>query len=179
MEAPPTSRLRQAGLAALVAGFAHLAQGAFLLWEPRQSHWTDSDYVAYLLFSLGIVAALVAVVLLTLYWRRGLRAGGRAGALVAVVGLTLLAVTAVARMLAAREVGDVFFLLGFLAIIVGYLMLGIGVARAHLLRIWEALLPALGVICALAAQDAHGAGIWLGAAWLMFGTRLLRHASEH
>jgi hypothetical protein len=81
-------------------------------------------------------------------------------------------------MLAAREVGDVFFLLGFLAIVVGYLMLGIGVARAHLLRIWEALLPGLGVICALAAQDAHGAGIWLGAAWLVFGTRLLRHAQS-
>jgi len=57
-------------------------------------------------------------------------------------------------------------------------MIGTGFARAHLLQTWEALLPLFGVIGALVLQDAHGAGIWLGAAWLLFGTRLIRR-SEH
>lgn len=56
--------LREAGLAVMVACVGHVAQDAFLLWQPRQSHWTDSDYVAYLLFAVGVVAALVVVVLL-------------------------------------------------------------------------------------------------------------------
>jgi hypothetical protein len=172
-------RLREAGLAALVAGGAHIAQGAFLLWQPRQSHWTDSDYVAYSLFAVGIVAALVAVLLLAWSWRGHLRAGGRAGIVVAVVGLVVLAVTSAARMIAGREVGDLFFALGFLAMLVGYALLGIAFARTHLLRTWEALLPLFGVLGALILQDAHGAGIWLGAAWLLFGTRLTRRASQH
>jgi hypothetical protein len=57
-------------------------------------------------------------------------------------------------------------------------MIGTGFARAHLLQTWEALLPLFGVIGALVLHDAHGAGIWLGAAWLLFGTRLIRR-SEH
>jgi hypothetical protein len=97
---------------------------------------------------------------------------------VALIGLVLLAVTAAARMAAAREVGDLFFVLGFLAMLVGYAMIGTGFARAHLLQTWEALLPLFGVIGALVLHDAHGAGIWLGAAWLLFGTRLIRR-SEH
>jgi hypothetical protein len=175
----PEPHLREAGLAAMVAGVAHVAQGAFLLWQPRQSHWTDSDYVAYLLFAVGVVAALVVVVLLAQSWRGHLRAGGRVGIVVAVVGLVALAVTSTARMIAAREVGDLFFGLGFLAMMFGYAVLGIAFARARLLRTWEALLPLFGVLGALVLQDAHGAGMWLGGAWLLFGTRLIRRASQH
>ena len=172
-------RVREAGLAAMVAGVAHVAQGAFLLWQPRLSHWTDSDYLAYLLFAVGILAGLVAVLLLAQSWRGHLQAGGRVGIVVAVVGLVALAVTSTARMIAAREVGDLFFALGFLAMLVGYAVLGIAFTRARLLRTWEALLPLFGVLGALVLQDAHGAGMWLGGAWLLFGTRLTRRASQH
>ena len=69
--------------------------------------------------------------------------------MVAVVGLVALVVTSTARMIAAREVGDLFFGLGFLAMLVGYAVLGIAFARARLLRTWEALLPLFGVLGAL------------------------------
>jgi hypothetical protein len=65
------------------------------------------------------------------------------------------------------------FLLGFLLITIGYLLFGLAVYEAGAVALWSALLPLFGVLGAIALQDAHGAGLWMGFVWLLFGGTLL------
>jgi hypothetical protein len=164
-------------VAALVAGLAHALQGVVLLREPRQQHWTNSDYVAYALFEVGVLSALVSVLFLVRGWL-GPRGGVGRGAAIAIGGLGLLAVVALARVVSSEEVLDALFIVGFLCLLLGYAVIGWIAGRTHHLLAWEAGLPLAGVLGALVLQDRYGAGIWLGLAWGTFGARLLVHSNR-
>jgi hypothetical protein len=164
---------RLAGQSAIAAGLFFAAQGAFLLEEPRQDHWTSSDNLAYGLFGVAVVLSLVSIVALGRSTVRSPDRLGRTGLIVSVVGLACLAATALIRIEVSDEVLDGPFLLGFLMIAVGYLLVGLWAYRSRALSLWSAFLPWLGVVGAATLQDAHGAGLWMGLMWLLFGGVLL------
>lgn len=164
---------RLAGLSAIAAGLLFAAQGVFLLIEPRQDHWTSSDNVAYALFGLAVVFSLVSLVALEHARIGPFGPIGRAGLIVSVIGLACLATTALIRIEVSDEVLDGPFLLGFLMIAVGYLLVGIWAYRSRSLPWWCAFLPWLGVLGAAMLQDAHGAGVWMGLMWLLLGGVLI------
>jgi hypothetical protein len=166
-----------AGVAALVAGVAHVLLGVLLLWQPRDQQWTGSDVAPYALFALGVLASLVTVVSLVRRWSGRIGPLALGGAAVATCGLGLLALVAFARIAAAGEILDGTFILGFLCLPVGYTIFGWAAARAHQLDAWEAFLPLAGVVGAMVLQDRYGAGIWMGLMWGTFGFRLLVQAA--
>jgi len=164
---------RLAGQSAIAAGLFFAAQGAFLLAEPRLDHWTTSDNVAYGLFGFAVVLSLVSLIALE-HTRVGpIGRTGRIGLIVSAVGLVSLAATALIRIEVSDEVLDGPFLLGLLLIAVGYLFVGIWAYRSRTLPLWSAFLPWLGVLGAATLQDAHGAGLWMGLMWLLFGGVLI------
>ena len=171
-----SSSQRSAGVAAVVAGVAHALQGVVLLREPRQEQWTSSDYVAYALFAVGVLSALVSVLFLVRGWL-GPIGGAGPGAAIAIGGLGLLAVVAMARIGSSEEVLDALFIVGFLCLLPGYAVFGWVASRTHQLLAWEAGLPLAGVLGALVLQDRYGAGIWMGLAWGTLGARLLAHSN--
>jgi len=164
---------RLSGLAAIAAGLFFAAQGIFLLEEPRLDHWTSSDNVAYGLFGTAVLLSLAALVALGLTRVRLLGGLGWTGLAVSSLGVTCLEMTAIIRKGCADEVLDGPFLFGFLMIAVGYLLVGLWAHRSRTLPVWSAFLPWLGVLGAVTLQDAHGAGLWMGAMWLLFGSVLL------
>jgi len=166
--------LKDAGVAALVAGLAHVLQGVLLLWHPREQQWTGSDVAPYALFALAVLASLVTVVSLVRCWSGRIGRLGLGGAAVATCGLGLLALVAFARIATAGEILDGPFILGFLCLPFGYTIFGWAAARAHQLDAWEAFLPLVGVVGALVLQDRYGAGIWMGLIWGTFGLSLAR-----
>jgi hypothetical protein len=163
---------RSAAVAAFVAGVAHALQGVVLLWEPRQQHWTNSDYLAYALFAVGVLSALVSILFLVRGWLAPI------GAAIAIGGLGLLALVALARIASSEEMLDALFIVGFLCLLLGYAVFGWVASRTHQLLAWEAGLPLAGVLGALVLQDRYGAGIWMGLAWGSFGARLLAHSNR-
>jgi hypothetical protein len=169
--------LKDAGVAALVAGLAHVLQGVLLLRQPREQQWTGSDVAPYALFALGVLASLVTVVSLVRCWSGRIGRLTLGGAAVATSGLGLLALVAFARIAAAGEILGGSFILGFLCLLVGYTIFGWAAARVHHLDAWEALLPLAGVVGALVLQDRYGAGIWMGLMWGTLGYRLLVHTA--
>jgi hypothetical protein len=149
---------------AVAAGVMYAAQGMILLREPRLDHWTDSDYVAYTLFASALLCSTSALIMLAV--ARALGRLGTVGVVVSSVGLGCLAATAAVRVVLGDEVLDPLFLLGFLMVAVGYLIFALATVRNHSLA---SVLPLLGVIGAIALQDEHGAGVWMGAVWAVYG----------
>jgi hypothetical protein len=168
---------RSAAVAAFVAGVAHALQGVVLLCEPRQQHWTNSDYLAYALFAVGVLSALVSILFLVRGWLEPIGGAGL-GAAIAIGGLGLLTVVALARIASSEEMLDALFIVGFLCLLLGYAVFGWVASRTHQLLAWEAGLPWAGVLGALVLQDRYGAGIWMGLAWGSFGARLLAHSNR-
>jgi hypothetical protein len=160
-------------MAAMTAGVLYAIQGAMLLRESRLDRWTNSDYVVYSLFGAAVLVSLVALFVLRVAESHALGRLGGLGFVVSAIGLACLAATAGARIASAEEVLDPGFLLGFLLIAIGYLLFGLAVYRARTLSLWSAFLPLLGVLGVIPLQDAHGAGLWMGFVWLLFGGALL------
>jgi hypothetical protein len=169
--------LHSGGVAALVAGVAHALQGALLLWQPRQPQWTSSDDLAYGLFAVGVLSALVSVLSLVRCWSGRIGGTGLVGAAVAIGGLGLLGVVAVTRIVWSEEVLDPLFIVGFLCLLVGYAIFGSAAGHRHQLAFWQAFLPLAGAVGALVLQDRYGAGIWMGLAWGTLGARLLARSN--
>jgi hypothetical protein len=151
---------------AVVAGVTYAAQGVILLREPRLQHWTDSDYVAYTLFATALLGSMSALIMLAVARAPALGRRGTFGVAVSSFGLGCLAATAAVRVVLGDEVLDPLFLLGFLMVAVGYLIFALATVRNHSLA---SVLPLLGVIGAIALQDEHGAGVWMGAVWAVYG----------
>src|SRR5262245_41850224 len=162
--------IRRAGLAGITAGALYCLLGVILLFEPRSGGWF---YLVYSLFA--------GAVLLTRVTLRGLHAShrgrdrrlGRVGFSISSVGLSLLAVTAVLRVVTGREVLDPIFALGFLLAGLGYLLFGVAALKARVLPRWSAFLPLAGVVGAVLLQDKHGAGISMGVVWALLGYVLM------
>jgi hypothetical protein len=168
-----TGSLRLGGMLAMTAGVLYAIQAVILLREPRLDQWSDSDYVAYSLFGAAVLVSLAALFELRVAESRVLGRIGALGFVVLAIGLACLAVTAGLRIASADEVLDAGFLLGFLLIAIGYLVFGLAMYRAGTLALWSAFLPLIGVLGAITLQDAHGAGLWMGFVWLLFGGALL------
>jgi hypothetical protein len=158
---------------AVTAGVLYASQGAILLWEPRLDRWSDSDYVVYSLFGAAALVTLVALFELRVAEAQRLGRLGTVGFVVSGIGLACLVATAGARLASSDEVLDPGFILGFLLIGIGYLVFGLAPYRAGSLALWSAFLPLLGVLGAITLQDEHGAGLWMGFVWLLFGGALL------
>jgi hypothetical protein len=165
--------LRLGGMLAITAGILYAIQGAILVRQPRLDQWSDSDYVAYSLFGAAVLVSLAALFDLRVATSHVLGRIGAVGFVVLATGLACLAATTGVRIASEDEVLDPAFLLGFLLIAIGYLLFGLAVYQAGAVPLWSALLPLFGVLGAIALQDAHGAGLWMGFVWLLFGVMLL------
>jgi hypothetical protein len=166
--------LQTGGVFAVAASVLYASLGVAYLVDPRTSTWHDVDYVAYSLFAGASLMALATLVVLGHAQRHVLGRVGGAGFLVACVGLAGLIVAALDRVQAGEERADAVLILGFVLSEVGYLVVGWTTWRTRTLPIWAAFLPAIGVVGAVALQDAHGAGVWMALVWMALGITLIR-----
>ena len=153
----------------------YVLEGVVLLFEPRSGAWF---YLVYSLFAGAVILTLVALRGLH-SWHRG-RSGrlGLAGFCASSIGLGCLAVTAVVRVATGRELLDPVFILGFLVVGVGYLLLCVVILKAGVLPRWSAPLPLVGVVGAILLRDKYGAGVVMGVAWALMGYVLVTGARE-
>jgi len=166
--------LRTGGAFAIAAGVQYALLGAVLLVDPRTSTWHAADYAAYSLFAGASIAALATLLALRRAEMQLLGRLGKAGFVIASLGLGGLILVAVDRIQAGAEPADALLILAFLLAAVGYLAVGWATWRAGTLPIWAAFLPAAGVVGAVVLEDAHGAGVWQGLVWIALGVTLRR-----
>lgn len=154
-------------IAAVVAGLAYLALGAFSLTGsvPDQS-WGVRGAIVNAFGLIGFAATAIAAQRL----RTQLSLGrvGVVGLRAAQVGLTAMAIESLASELHdGNTLGPVFFL-GVVLTLLGFLVAGIDGLRHPGAR-WVALLPFLGLLVGIGAGEAGGFMV-LGAVWLVLAS---------
>ena len=162
-------RTRLTQLALLAAG-AYAVTGALELSHDQPTVFADPlDYVIEATFAAGLAAS---VVVLLAIGKSGL--SGRPGTVgwsVAAAGNAALAVAALATAIEGREALDPLFPLGFLAIVVGYLMLAVVDARRRLVPPRAGLVLLIGFIATAVVDNlvTGGGTLVLAATWAALG----------
>ena len=173
--------IRWGAIAGVVAGVMYILTGIVNLFAPQSPVFVSfSDYLIEILFVVGLLGTLAAIVGLH-YLQRG-RYGrtGVAGSLTAFIGYALLLVAATVTILAGKEALDAVFPIGSLAALVGVVLLGSASLRARVLPRWCGLVLIAGYPLTVFADIATGGagGIVLGIVWGLVGYALLSNSSS-
>jgi len=138
-----SSLVRWGGLAVVVAGVMYTGQAVVGLVAPQNELFASfSDYAIEAMFVVALLGTLAAIGGLHALQKESYGRLGMASFLLAFVGHALmLASAAVTLALAMSEALDPIFPLGFLAALVGLVLLGIATLRARVLpRLYGVLL---------------------------------------
>ena len=173
--------IRWGGIAGVVAGVMYILTGFVNLFAPQSPVFVSfSDYLIEILFVVGLLGTLAAIVGLH-YLQRG-RYGrtGVAGSLTAFIGYALLLVAATVTILAGQEALDAVFPIGSLAALVGVVLLGSASLRARVLPRWCGLVLIAGYPLTVVVDIATGGagGIVMGIVWALVGYALLSNSSS-
>lgn len=174
-----SSFVRWGGLAAMLAGAMYELTGIIHLLNPQRPVFLSfSDYLIEVIFVIALLGTLVAIAGLHALHQDRYGRLGAAGSLTAFVGTVLLLVAAVATTLAGRETLDVLFPIGFLAALVGLVLLGATSLRARVLPSWCGVLLIAGFPLSAVLDVLAGAGgILLGVIWALVGYALLTNGN--
>lgn len=158
--------VRWEALGAVLAGVAWLASFAVsseVLGSP--------SYVAEGTFAVALLGTLVGLVALHTRQSRSYGTLGLAGFLAAAAGTALVLLNVLLISLGRRDLLDLLLGLGFLGMLVGFVVLGVATIRGKVLPGWcgVALIVALPVAAAL---GDYGGGMVLGLLWLALGYAL-------
>jgi hypothetical protein len=173
--------IRWGALGALLAGIAWLAsglfslvtgQGAAELQSPYAELGTFSYYLLEILFSIALAGMLAGIVGFRARQAPNYGRLGTAGFFAAFVGVFFMLTSTVASLLA--ESGDVLnwlFVLGFVGILVGFVLLGAATLRARVLPRWCGILLLVAVlgIPVYFALGSYGGAILYALVWLALG----------
>ena len=173
--------IRWGGIAGVVAGVMYILTGFVNLFAPQSPVFVSfSDYLIEILFVVGLLGTLAAIVGLH-YLQRG-RYGrtGVTGSLTAFIGYALLLVAATVTILAGQEALDAVFPIGSLAALVGVVLLGSASLRARVLPRWCGLVLIAGYPLTVVVDIATGGagGIVMGIVWALVGYALLSNSSS-
>ena len=162
-------------MAAIVAGVMYVLRGIISLFDPQKPMFTSfSDYLIEVMFIVALLGTLGAIAGLHALHRDSYGRLGAAGSLTAFVGTALLLVATVATALAGREALSAVFLIGFLATLVGLVLLGAAVLHARILPSWCGILLIAGFpLSAILDVLANVGGELLGVIWTLVGYALL------
>lgn len=158
--------VRWEAFGAVLAGVAWLASfavGPKILGSP--------SYVVEGTFTVALLGTLVGLVALHTRQSRSYGALGLGGFLAAAAGTALVLLNVLLISLGRRNLLDLLLGLGFLGMLVGFVVLGVATIRGKVLPGWcgVALIVALPVAAAL---GDYGGGIVLGLLWLALGYAL-------
>lgn len=162
-------------MAAIVAGVMYVLRGIISLFDPQKPMFTSfSDYLIEVMFIVALLGTLGAIAGLHALHRDSYGRLGAAGSLTTFVGTALLLVATVATALAGREALSAVFLIGFLATLVGLVLLGAAVLHARILPSWCGILLIAGFpLSAILDVLANVGGELLGVIWTLVGYALL------
>ena len=155
---------------ALLAAGAYAVTGALELSHDQPTVFAGPvDYVIEASFALAL---LVSVGVLVSIGRA--RLSGRAGTvgwMLAAAGNVALATAALATAIEGREALDPLFPLGFLAIVVGYVTLGVVDVRSRLVPSRAGLVLVVGFVATAVIDNVvtGGGTLVLAATWAAFG----------
>jgi hypothetical protein len=163
------------GVAAIAAGVMYVLTGIINLFNPQKPMFISfSDYLIEVMFVVALLGTLVTITGLHGLHRDRYGGLGMAGFLTAFAGTALLLVAAVTTALAGREVLGAVFLMGFLATLVGLVLLGAAVLRAGVLPSWCGVLLLAGFPLSMILDVlANVGGELLGVVWTLVGYALL------
>lgn len=158
--------VRWEALGAVLAGVAWLASfvvGLEALGSP--------SYLVEATFGVALLGTLVGLVALHTRQSRSYGALGLAGFLAAAAGTALVLLNVLIVSLGRRDLLDLLLGLGFLVMLVGFVVLGVATIRGKVLPGWSGV--ALIVVLPVAATlGDYGGGIVLGLLWLALGYAL-------
>jgi hypothetical protein len=142
-----------------IAGAIEVAHDQPTVFADPIDYWLEASFVAGLAATVAVLASI---------GRAGL--SGRAGTigwLLAAAGNAALLVAATATLVAGRESLDPLFVLGFLAIVVGYVTLAVTDARGKLVPRRGGLVLLAGFVATAVVDNlvAGAGGLVLAAAW--------------
>ena len=158
--------IRWEALGAVLAGVAWLASFAVDL-EALGS----PSYIIEATFGVALLGTLVGLVALHTRQSRSYGTLGLAGFLAAAAGTALVLLNVLLVSMGRRDLLDLLLGLGFLGMLVGFVVLGVATIRGKVLPGWcgVALIVALPVAAAL---GEYGGGLVLGLLWLALGYAL-------
>lgn len=158
--------VRWEALGAVLAGMAWLA--SFLV-SPEVLG--SPSYAVEATFGVALLGTLVGLIALHTRQSRSYGVLGLAGFLAAVAGTALVLLNVLLISLGRRDLLDLLLVLGFLGMLVGFVVLGVATIRGRVLPGWcgVALIVALPVAAAL---GDYGGGMVLGLLWLALGYAL-------
>lgn len=183
-----SSLIRWSGLAAMVGGVLWTASNIIHASKPRGCiadecafrPMRESGILDGILFLLALLFFAVGAVALMIRARQAGRFGrlGSIGVVTAMTGVALLVIASLIQTIAFN--GDFrlmpyFVIPGALALIVGFLLLGIAVLRAKVLPRWVALLLIIGSLTMLGFNEQNAQtlmAIPFGIAWTAVGYTL-------
>lgn len=162
-------------MAAIVAGVMYILRGIVSLFDPQKPMFTSfSDYLIQVMFIVALLGTLGAIAGLHVLHRGRYERLGVSGSLTAFVGTALLLVAAVVTILAGRVTLSTVSFIGFLATLVGLVLLGVAVLRAGVLPNWCGILLIAGFpLSAILDVLANVGGELLGVIWTLVGYALL------
>lgn len=170
--------IRWGGLAALFAGILYAAQSIVNLVAPQRPVFNSlTDYSIEILFAAALAGTLGAIAGLHVAQRDSYGRLGALGSLTAFIGHALLLASATATALTGGNVLETAFFAGFLAAVVGLILLGAATLRAGALPRWCGVLLIVGFPMSV-ALEAYGGAIVLGAVWVLVGYAMISDASE-
>ncbi|CAN5143758.1 hypothetical protein BH24ACT19_BH24ACT19_14420 [soil metagenome] len=158
--------VRWEALGAVLAGMAWLAS-----FTVSPEVLGSPSYVVEGTFGAALLGTLVGLVALHTRQSRSYGALGLAGFLAAAAGTALVLLNVLLISLDIRDLLDLLLGLGFLGMLVGFVVLGVATIRGQVLPGWcgVALIVALPVAAAL---GNYGGGMVLGLLWLALGYAL-------
>lgn len=188
-----SSLIRWSGLAAMLGGVLFAAASIVIASMPRGCMGNECAFreirytgAAGALQMLALMLVVAGAVGLAVRARNAGRLGrlGWTGLLVGALGVALLMIGGLIQ--AAVFNGDfpfmpLFVIPGILALIVGYLLLGIAVLRARVLPRWSAMLLVVGSLTMLGFNDQNAQSLMatpFGIAWMAVGYALWSDSDE-
>jgi hypothetical protein len=140
---------------------------------------TTGDYVGFGLFSLCLALSVPALAALHLYHRGADGRLGRAGAIVAVAGAAAQCVVITGIVVNGEETSwfGVGAPLAILTWVVGSVLLGVAISRAHVMPRWTGVALPLVTVFAIVGANA-GTSVLIGAFQIVIGGRLARASSS-
>lgn len=169
--------VRNGGIAGIVAGLGYLVQAIIGLIKPQTDVFSGtSDYILEVVFIIALLATIVGLVGLHAFAQNRYGKVGTVGFWLSVIGTGLMGISAVATLIAGQNSLGLFFIVGMILAMVGYITLGIMMMRTKFLPLWIglALLVGFPVDVSVSTLSDLSSGILFGLAWLGVGYYLLK-----
>lgn len=140
---------------------------------------TTGDYAGFGLFALCLALSVPALAALHLHHRGAAGGLGRTGAIVAMAGAAAQCVVITGIIVAGEETSwfGIGAPLAILTWVVGSVLLGLAIRRAHVMPRWTGVALPLVTIFAIVGANA-GTSVLIGAFQIVVGARLARASSS-